>query len=74
MYFTNIELLNKKIAHCGMSMEAIVKEIGGDKSKFYRRLKNNKLLVGDMHKISNILKLSNSEAKEIFLSRFPLFV
>lgn len=69
MYKIDVNKLNGKIVEMGTTKEAIADEIGIDRSTFYRRLKNGKLLIGDMHKICDVLKLSTPEAIEIFLVR-----
>lgn len=69
MYKIDINKLNGKIAEMATTKEAIADEIGINRSTFYRRLKNGKLLIGDMHKICDALKLSTTEAIEIFLVR-----
>lgn len=69
MYNIDVTKLNGKIIEMETTKEAIADEIGIDRGTFYRRLKNGKFLIGDMHKICDVLKLSTSEAKEIFLFR-----
>lgn len=69
MYRIDVNKLNGKIVERATTKEAIADEIGIDRSTFYRRLKNGKLLIGDMHKICDVLKLSTEEAIEIFLVR-----
>lgn len=67
MYRIDINKLNGKIAERATTKEALADEIGIDRSTFHRRLKNNRLLIGDMHKICDVLQLSTTEAIEIFL-------
>lgn len=69
MYRVDVNKLNGKIVERGTTKEAIADEIGIDRSTFYRRLKNGKLLIGDMHKMCEILQLTNEEAIEIFLAQ-----
>lgn len=69
MYWVDINKLNGKIVERETTKEAIADEIGIDRSTFYRRLKRGKLLIGDMHKMCEVLHLSTSEAIEIFLAR-----
>ena len=68
MYRVNTRKLSGKIVEKGTTKEAIADEIGIDKSTFYRRLRNNKLLITDVHKICEILELSISEMADIFLA------
>lgn len=67
MYGLDINKLNGKIAERSTTKEALAEEIGIDRSTFYRRLKNGRLLIGDMHKICSVLNLTKAEAIEIFL-------
>jgi len=69
MFSMDINKLNGKIAERATTKEAVADEMGIDRSTFYRRLKNGSLRIGDMHKICDILKLSKSEAIEIFLAQ-----
>ena len=67
MYSIDMNKLNGKIVERETTKEAIADEIGINRSTFYRRLKNGKLLIGDMHKICEVLNLTKDEAIEIFL-------
>ncbi len=67
MFYIDIDKLNGKIAERRTTKDAISDEIGISRSTFYRRLKNGKLLIGDMHKICEVLNLSKTEAMDIFL-------
>jgi DNA invertase Pin-like site-specific DNA recombinase len=69
MFRVDESKLNGKIVERGTTKEAIASEIGIDRCTFYRRIKSNKLLISDMHKICNILSLSSSEAIDIFLAQ-----
>ena len=69
MYHIDIDKLNGKIAERRTTKEAIADECGIDRSTFFRRLKTNKLLVRDCHKICEVLNLSTSEAIDIFLAQ-----
>lgn len=68
MFCIDLDKLNRKIVERATTKEAIADEIGIDRSTFYRRLKNGKLLIGDIHKMCAVLQLSSSEAIEIFLA------
>ena len=66
-YRTNIDELNKKIKEFGTTKEAIAEEIGTSDKRFYKRLQTGNLLIGDIHKLCDVLHLSNQEAIDIFL-------
>lgn len=68
MYKLNTAKLNGKIVECGMTKESVAQEIGINRATFFRRLKNNKLQLSDVHKICEALHLSNEEALNIFFS------
>ncbi|HCS73036.1 MAG TPA: phage repressor protein [Clostridiales bacterium] len=70
MYGIDFNKLNVKIQECGTTKEAIADEIGIDRNTFCRRLSNGKPLIGDIHKICDLLHLSSQEAIEIFLIEF----
>lgn len=67
----DVELLKKEIAMSGKTKETFAKEIGIDYSTFTRKMKRSALTftVGQMHKITEVLNLSNAKAAEIFLSQ-----
>ncbi|MDF2984934.1 MAG: phage repressor protein [Eubacterium sp.] len=67
MYHMDTNKLNGKIVERETTKEAVADEIGIDRSTFYRRLKDGKLRIGDMHKICDALVLTKEEAIEIFL-------
>jgi transposase-like protein len=69
MYQVDVNKLNGKIVERQTTKESIAREIGIDRSTFYRRIKQNKLLIGDAHKLCECLSLSPTEAIEIFFSR-----
>jgi DNA-binding Xre family transcriptional regulator len=69
LYHVDLNKLKGKIVEKETTQEAIADQIGIDRSTFYRRIKNGKLLVGDIHKICEALHLSTSEAVEIFLAK-----
>lgn len=68
MYHVDFDKLNGKIVERRTTKEAVASEIGIDRSTFYRRLKSGKLLIGDVHKMCEVLGLSASEAMDIFLA------
>ena len=61
--------LKDKISNLGTNVESVAREIGVDKSSFYRKLNNGeKFTIGEARRIKSALFLSDSEANEIFLS------
>lgn len=64
----NFDKLNKKIEECGTTKEAIAEGIGAGNKSFYKRLQTGNLLIGDMHKLCDVLHLNSDEAIDIFLS------
>ena len=66
---TNMDALRGKMAERRISHEEMAKRIGVDVSTFYRKMKSDgvNFTVGQMHKIVEILGLSNEEAASIFL-------
>ena len=69
MYHVDINKLNGKIVENKTTKENIAKQLGIDRTTFLRRLNRGKLLIGDAHKICEVLNLSTSEAVEIFLAK-----
>ena len=68
MYNLNIQKLNGKIVESGMTKEGLAMMINVDRATFYRRLKSNRLLLSDVHKICEALKLTNEETLSIFFA------
>ena len=68
MYHVDIAKLNGKIAERGTTKEALSEAIGVARSTLFRRLQANTLRICDIHKICAFLRLSASEAQEIFLA------
>lgn len=69
MYHMDVDKLNGKIAECRTTKEAIADAIGVDRSTFYRRLRDGKLQIQDIHRICTFLHLTSSEAVSIFLAQ-----
>jgi DNA-binding Xre family transcriptional regulator len=69
MYNFNVNKLNGKIVEMGMTKEGLAESIGIDRSTFFRRLKNNKLLLSDAHRICEALQLTKEDAINIFLGK-----
>lgn len=66
---TNMDILRGKMAERRITQEEMARKIGVDVSTFYRKMKSDgvNFTVGQMHKIVEVLKLSNEEAAAIFL-------
>lgn len=68
MYNLNANKLNGKIVEKGMTKEGLAMVIGVDRATLFRRIKNNKLLLSDVHKIIKALDLTTEETLNIFFS------
>lgn len=66
---TNMDALRGKMAERRISNEEMAARIGVNPSTFYRKLKTEgvSFTVGQMHKIAEVLSLTNEEATAIFL-------
>lgn len=66
----DVAKLRGKLAERGVTQEQVANSIKIDKSTFSRKMKSRALdfSIGEMHEISNVLKLSSEDAKEIFLA------
>lgn len=69
MFRLNQSKLDGKIVEKGMTKEGLAREIGVDRSTFFRRLRSNTLRLKDIHAICEALSLTNEEAIEIFLAK-----
>lgn len=67
----NTDMLRGKIVEHGFTQENVANLIGMDRSTFSRKMKSNALdfSVEEMHKMCEILTLTNEDAREIFLSQ-----
>ena len=68
MYHIDIDELEKELITHNLNKDVVAEKMGIDRSTFYRRLKHNKLLVGDVHKLCEIIPLTREKAIEIFLA------
>lgn len=66
---TNMDALRGKMAEKRIGNEEMAKRIGVDPSTFYRKIRLDGIhfTVGQMHKIVEVLELTNEEATAIFL-------
>lgn len=67
----NVELLKRSIAASGKTKEMVAKEIGIDYSTFSRKMKCDALAfsIGQMHKLVEVLSLSDDQASKIFFAQ-----
>ena len=70
MMHVNVDLLKRSIAASGKTKEAVAREIGIDYSTFTRKMNSQGLAfsVGQMHKIVDVLGISNETASNIFFA------
>lgn len=66
---TDMNLLRGKLKERCMTQQELAKKIGVDSSTISRKLASDglKFTVGEVHKIAEVLELSASECKDIFL-------
>lgn len=69
MLETNIPKLKGVLAERGITHERLAEEIGIDKSTISRKMSSNglKFSIEEVHKIVEVLSLSQSDAVDIFL-------
>lgn len=68
MFRIDIKRLQAKIIENGMTQDGLSSELGIDRGTLRRRLNSGRLQVRDVHKICDVLHLSNADAISIFLS------
>lgn len=66
MPYIDRDLLNLKIRRANMTNDSVAKELGVDRSTFYRHLREGSLTVAEVHDLSKLLNLSTSDILEIF--------
>ena len=68
---TNMDVLRGKMTERRITQEEMARKIGVNVSTFYRKMKTDGInfTVGQMHKIVEVLKLTNEEAAAIFCGR-----
>lgn len=69
--YVDIRALKEKMRHKNMTQQEVARMISVDKSTFSRKMKNcgASFTIGEMHKIADILALTNEEAIKIFLAK-----
>jgi len=67
---TNMQKLRGKIVEAGITQEALADMLGVDRSTFYRKVKTEGVTftIAEVHKIVEVIQLSQQDAIEIFLS------
>ena len=67
---TDVAGLMKVITRQGMTVEAIAKKIGINRSTFYRKLSSDgeKFTIGEVHRMVDALPITTEEAVHIFLA------
>ena len=66
----NVDLLRSKIAERRTNVSEIAADMGVDKATLYRRIADSgSFTIGEVEKITEILKLSHDEAISIFFSQ-----
>ena len=64
-----LDLLKGKIVANGMNVEQLAKSIGINRASMYRKLNNaDKITIGEAMKMKVALKMTDTEACEIFLT------
>ncbi|WP_373710709.1 helix-turn-helix domain-containing protein [Jeotgalibaca porci] len=65
----DLNKLRGKIVEKGLSQQELAISIGIDRSTFYRKMKNGgDFSIGEVSKMADVMRLTNQEAVEIFLS------
>lgn len=62
------DLLNLKIKRANTTNDAVAKELGIDRSTFYRHLREGSLTVAEMQDLVHVLNLSFDDAIAVFLA------
>ena len=67
----NVNLLKAKLVERGLNFTNLAEMIGIDRATLYRKLKDNGagLLIGEVNSIVRALKLTVTEATEIFFTQ-----
>ena len=65
----NVNKLKGMLVEQGMNVETLAERIGSERSSLYRKLNNaEKITIGEAIRIKAVLKMSDSDAVEIFLT------
>lgn len=67
MFCVDTHLLKLKIVEHNTTQEALAQSLEIDRSTLHRRLVSGTLRIRDIHKICEVLHLSNEECMQIFL-------
>lgn len=68
MFTIDRDLLLYKVKQANTTYDAISKELGIDRSTFYRHLREGSITVAELHELIRILKLSTNDVIAIFLA------
>ncbi len=66
-YCIDKELLKRKAKEKNTTLDGLAVDLDIDRTTFYRRLRTNKLTVGDIHKIVEVLDFTPDETIAVFL-------
>lgn len=64
------DLLLYKVKQANTTYDAIIEEIGIDRSTWYRHLRENSMPVAEMHEVVRILKLTFDDIIKIFFAGY----
>ena len=64
----NENKLKAKIVEKNLNIEEVSKQIGVDKTTFYRKMAKNSFLLKEVDCIAKILELTSDEATDIFFA------
>lgn len=68
-YMINVAKLKGAIVENGTTQEELAKELGMNRSTFYRKMKSEGFTIGEAKKIAEKIPLSDELAIEIFFGR-----
>lgn len=68
MFTIDRDLLLYKVKQANTTYDAICKELGIDRSTWYRHLREGSMTVAELHELIRILKLSTNDVIAIFLA------
>ena len=64
----DVNKLKGKIIEKGLNVDCVSKEIGIDRSTFYRKLRKGHFTIGEAKAIAGLLKLTSKESSAIFFN------
>lgn len=69
MMYIDRDLLLYKVKQANTTYDALISQLGINRTTFYRHLRDNSLTVEEMYKIIRFLNLSDADVVSIFLCR-----